>query len=55
MGRVLLRALASVIIVGASYAAYLWISGGEIRPGFAMIIVAVPTFLTILELLRRQP
>jgi hypothetical protein len=54
MGTVLLRALASVTIVGALYAAYLWISGDKIRPVFVMIIVAVPAILTALKLMSHK-
>jgi hypothetical protein len=55
MGSVLLRALASVTVMGAFYAASLWIAGDKFRPDFVVMIVAVAAFLTILELLRRLP
>ena len=50
----ILRALASIAVVGALYVGYIFISGDKIRPVFVMIAIAVPTILTILELLRRK-
>jgi hypothetical protein len=36
----------AIVVTGALYAAYLWISGSNVQDFMVVIIVAVPTLLT---------
>lgn len=46
----LLRGAIAIVVTGALYAAYLWVSGGNVQDFMVVTIVAVPTLLTALRI-----
>jgi hypothetical protein len=40
----------AIVVTGALYAAYLWVSGSNVQDFMVVTIVAVPTLLTALRM-----
>jgi hypothetical protein len=41
----------AIVVTGALYAAYLWVSGGTVQDFMVVTVVAVPVLLTALRII----